>query len=91
MKFTKYFSGVIKNQGIPHIEVNEYQKAFNIVSLESRLDELYQLRDKERNNDRKYSYNIRIYDLEKKLNRLTMENTPNNVLKYMLSKSRYNY
>jgi hypothetical protein len=89
MKFTRYFSGVIKNNGIPNIAVSEYQKVFNIVSLENRIDELYRLKDKERNQDRKYRFDIRIKHLEDQLNRLTMENTPQNILKYMLNKSMY--
>lgn len=91
MKFTKYFAGVIKNDGIPHVNVDEYQKLFNIVSLENRLDELYKLRDKERSNDRKYSLEIRIFVLKEKLDRLTMENTPKNLLKYMLNESRFEH
>lgn len=90
MKFTRYFSGVIKNQGIPHIDVNHYQRVFNIVSLENRIDELQSLKDNERSHDRKYSYDIRITRLRNQLDKLTMENTPQNVLKYMLSKSQFN-
>ena len=89
MKFTRYFSGIIKNNGIPHIHTNAYQKLFNIVSLENRLDELWQLKEKEPNKDRKYRFEIRIKEFESILNRLTMENTPKNVLKYMLSNSHF--
>lgn len=87
MKFTRYFSGIIKNNGIPHIDTNAYQKLFNIVSLENRLDELWQLKEKETSRDRKYRFELRIKDLEDKLNRLTMENTPENILKYMVKHS----
>ena len=87
MKFTKYFSGIIKNQGVPHITISEYQKVFNIISLENRIDELYRLKNKESSTTRKYRYDIRIKQLEDKLHRLTLENTPQNLLKYMLSKS----
>ena len=40
MKYTKYFSGVIKNQGIPHLNVEQYGRFMNIVSLEGKLQEL---------------------------------------------------
>ena len=89
MKFTRYFAGVIKNQGIPHIGINEYQRLFNIITLEAKLEELYRLKDKERNHNMKYTLDIRIHDLKTKLDRLTMENSPQNVLKYMLSKSKF--
>ena len=89
MKFTRYFSGVIKNQGIPHIDVNEYCRLFNIITLEAKLEELYKLQDKGRSHNTKYMLDIRIHDLKTKLDRLTMENTPQNVLKYMLSESKF--
>ena len=89
MKFTRYFAGVIKNQGIPHIDVNEYQRLFNIIALEAKLEELYKLQDKGRSHNTKYMLDIRIHDLKTKLDRLTMENTPQNVLKYMLSESKF--
>lgn len=89
MKFTRYFSGVIKNQGIPHIDVNEYRRLFNIITLEAKLEELSRLKDNERNHDRKYMLDSRIHDLKTQLDRLTMENTPQNVLKYMLSESDF--
>lgn len=89
MKFTRYFSGIIKNQGIPHIDVNEYRRLFNIISLEAKLEELYNLKDNERNHDRKYMLDSRIHTLKEQLDRLTLENTPQNVLKYMLSKSEF--
>lgn len=89
MKFTRYFSGIIKNQGIPHIDVNEYRRLFNIISLEAKLEELYKLKDNERSHDRKYALDIRIHTLKGQLDRLTLENTPQNVLKYMLSESEF--
>ena len=89
MKFTRYFSGVIREKGIPQINVQEYQRLFNIITLEIRLDELTQLKDNERSHDRKYMLDIRIFNLKQQLNRLTMENTPQNVLKYMLSESKF--
>ncbi|WP_027125270.1 hypothetical protein [Gelidibacter mesophilus] len=91
MKFTRYFAGVIKNQGIPHIDVNEYRRLFNIISLEAKLEELYKLNDNERSHDRKYTLDIRIHTLKELLDRQTMENTPQNVLKYMLSESKSEY
>ena len=91
MKFTRYFAGVIKNQGIPHIDVNEYRRLFNIITLEAKLEELYKLQDNGRSHNTKYMLDIRIHDLKTKLDRLTMENTPQNVLKYMLSESKFEY
>jgi hypothetical protein len=89
MKFTKYFASVIKSNGVPHLNVDEYQKLFNIITLETRLNELQQLKDNERNHNRNYSLGTRIFNLEQKLNRLTMENSPANLLKYMVQESRF--
>ena len=54
MKFSRYFAGVIKNQGIPHIDVNEYRRLFNIITLEAKLEELYKLQDKGHSHNTKY-------------------------------------
>ncbi|WP_026754753.1 hypothetical protein [Sediminibacter sp. Hel_I_10] len=89
MKFTRYFSATIKNNGIPQINTNEYSKLFNIITLESRIDELYRLKDKETNNGRKYKLKIRIFELKETLHWLTMENSPKNIMKYMLNQSKF--
>ena len=89
MKFTRCFSRVLKDHGTPDINVNHYQTLLNIIVLENKIELLTQMQSKVRNADRKFFLSSDITALQNQLNRLTMENKPENLLKYMLNQSRY--
>ncbi len=88
MKYTKYFSGVIKNQGIPHLNVEQYVRFMNIVSLEGRLQELFELKESIDNVEEIYKYDIRIYRVSNKIKGLTSDQYPKDVMQNMIYKSR---
>ena len=88
MKYTKYFSGVIKNQGIPHLNVEQYGRFMNIVSLEGRLQELTELKESIDDPEEVYKYDIRIYRISKKIQGLTSDQYPKDVMQNMIYKSR---
>ncbi|WP_179007082.1 hypothetical protein [Winogradskyella forsetii] len=89
MKFTRYFSKVLKEQGTPNINVDHYQRLLNIIVLENKIDLLYKLQksNHSRRGERMYQHDIS--NLQSILDRLTMENKPENLLKYMLNASRF--
>jgi len=89
MKFTRYFSRILKEQGTPNININEYQRMLNIIVLENKIDLLYKLQKDHysRKNENPFAYDIS--NLKSILDRLTMENKPENLLKYMLNESRF--
>ncbi|MEM6514873.1 MAG: hypothetical protein AAF688_01730, partial [Bacteroidota bacterium] len=89
-KFTRYFSYVLQNHGTPDINPEEYSRMLNIIVLENKIDLLEQIQKRVRHADRKHYLSADITQLRNKLNRLTMENKPENLLKYMLKESRYN-
>ena len=84
MKYTRYFSGILKHHGIPNLNVEQYARLMNIVSLEGRLQELLRLKEKENT----YKYDIRMHHLEKQLTGLTSSGYPKHVLNDMIVKSR---
>jgi hypothetical protein len=43
MKFTNYYSSLLKLQGVPHLNVRKYQRIFNIIIIETRIDETNKL------------------------------------------------
>ena len=88
MKYTKYFSGVIKNQGIPHLNVEQYGRFMNIVSLEGRLQELSELKESFDNPEEIYKYDIKIYRISKKIKGLTSDQYPKEVMQNMIYKPR---
>ena len=88
MKYTKYFSGVIKNQGIPSLNVEQYARFMNIVSLEGRLQELLDLKKSLDNPEEIYKYDIRIYRISNKIKGLTSDQFPKDIMQNMIYKSR---
>jgi len=40
MRYIKYFSDILKHQGVPNLNVEQYARLMNIVSLEGILQEL---------------------------------------------------
>lgn len=88
MRFTKYYNGVVKNQGIPNLNSEQYCRLMNIISLEGRLQELMSLKEKIKDPAKRNQYDIRILTLEGKLAELTSRNYPKYVLNDMLIRSR---
>jgi len=89
MTFTRYFSYILKNHGTPDIKVDEYQRLLNIIVLENKIDLLEKMQSKVRHADRKYFLSADILLLQQQLDKMTMENRPENLLKYMLNESRF--
>ena len=89
MNFTRYFSAILKERGTPDVNVNEYQRMLNIIVLENKIDLLRNLQSRERHANRKHFLKVDIMKYQNQLNQLTMENRPENLLKYMLNKSKF--
>ena len=88
MKYTKYFSGVLRNQGVPNLNVEQYARLMNIVSLEGRLQELLDLKEGLKSPNDHYKYDVRIHRLSNKLKGLTSSEYPKDVMQNMLYKSK---
>ena len=88
MRYTKYFSGVLKNQGTPNLNVEQYARLMNIVSLEGRMQELNDLKKAIKNPNEHYKYDIRIHRLSKTLKGLTNDEYPKEVMHSMVFESR---
>ena len=88
MRYTKYFSGVIRNQGIPNLNVEQYARLMNIVSLEGRLMELNDIKKSIKNRDEAYKYDVRIYKVSNKIKGLTLDEYPKDVMQDMVYKSK---
>jgi len=72
MKYTKYFSGVLRNQGVPNLNVEQYAKLMNIVSLEGRLQELLDIKETIQNREEYYKYDVRISRSTVKIKELSL-------------------
>ena len=87
MKYTKYFSGVLRNQGVPNLNVEQYARLMNIVSLEGRLQELLDIKDTIQNREDYYKYDVRINRITNKIKALTLYILSKELMQNMIFKS----
>ncbi|NND52911.1 MAG: hypothetical protein HKN54_10930 [Flavobacteriaceae bacterium] len=87
MRFTRYYSKLIKTQGIPHLDVNQYCRVMNIVSLEGRLQELNDLKKELKHPNEHYKYDVRIHRITQQLKSLTLDQYPKDVIEQMVYSS----
>ena len=87
MKYTKYFSGVLRNQGVPNLNVEQYAKLMNIVSLEGRLQELLDIKET-LNRDEYYKYDVRINKITNKIKEVTQDVLPKELMQNMIFNSK---
>lgn len=76
MRYTKHFSGVLRNQGVPNLNVEQYARLMNIVSLEARLQELLDLKESIPNREEYYKYDVRINRISNKIKELSFDVLP---------------
>jgi hypothetical protein len=88
MKYTKYFSGVLRNQGVPNLNVEQYARLMNIVSLEGRMQELLDIKETITNREEYYKYDVRIKRLAAKIEALTASEPPNALMQHMVLTSK---
>ena len=87
MKYTKYFSGVLRNQGVPNLNVEQYAKLMNIVSLEGRLQELLDIKET-LNREEYYKYDVRINRITNKIKEVTLDVLPKELMQNMIFNSK---
>ena len=87
MKYTKYFSGVLRNQGVPNLNVEQYTRLMNIVSLEGRLQELLDVKET-LNREEYYKYDVRINRISNKIKELTLDVLPKELMQNMIFNSK---
>ena len=88
MKYTKYFSGVLRNQGVPNLNVEQYAKLMNIVSLEGRLQELLDIKETIQNREEYYKYDVRINRITNKIKEVTQDVLPKELMQNMIFNSK---
>ncbi|WP_115460873.1 hypothetical protein [Winogradskyella aurantiaca] len=87
MKFTRYYSSLIKASGVPHLSVEQFQLINNIIALEIRINE-QELINKYLSGDAKVILNKRSYSCYSKLHNLTNGKAPDEVFKNIIVSSK---
>jgi len=88
MKYTRYYSRVLKAHGIPHISVDQQCRLMNIVSLEGRLSELESLKKDLKLSSEAHNYDVKIYKVKQQILGLTADVYPKDLFNEMIVKSR---
>jgi hypothetical protein len=76
MKYTSYFSRLLKSQGIPHLSADAFALYMNIVHLEGRIAQLEELSRQTKNEDTKFALKLQKGLLEEKIMKLTNHREP---------------
>ena len=84
MKFTRYYSNLIKARGIPNLDVGQFQLINNIIALEIRINE-QELIYKNLVGEPKVWVGKRNYSCYNKLNNLTKGKEPHEVFERIMS------
>jgi hypothetical protein len=84
MKFTSYYSKVVKSQGVPHLSVKQHQYLMNILHIEAGLHHLELLQCEGPSSANK---NRAIFNLKNKLESLTKKQAPETILQDMVEQS----
>ena len=88
MRFIWYYSKLLDAQGVPHISVEQHKRLFNIIALETRIDEATRLKESEQENELKFKCEFRIMKLKDKLKNLTGNQEPKDIIENILSQSQ---
>ena len=80
MRFTKYYSNLIKASGVLHLEVKQFQTIMNIIFLECQIKE-QEVIGKHLSGDAKVMLGKRSYMTYNKLNNLTQGKKPKELFK----------
>ena len=87
MRFTKYYSGVIKSNGVPNLSIEQHCRLMNIISLEGQLNAIEQPKKSHKRTDGYHIYDIKIHRIQQKLKGQTLDQYPKDVLSDMVYRS----
>ncbi len=87
MKYTSYFSQVLKGNGSPHLNQDMFALYMNVVHLEGRIAQLNDLANNAEQNDQKFVYKLKIDGIEGKIKTLTNRMEPKELLHSLVQNS----
>ena len=89
MKYSKYFGYMTRNNGQPHLDLLQFQRMMNIISVEGIIYGLKTIKEKYKDTPGYYQYDTDILNHEKRLGKLSNDLTTEDLFKEMLRSSEY--
>ena len=80
MKYTKYFSFIVKENGQPLLEEHQFRLMMNIIFLEGVISGLNKSKAANKGTDQYYKYDIILLNVERELSELTGNLKPSDLL-----------
>jgi len=83
MKYSKYFGAVTKDNGQPNLNTEQFRRMMNIVSAEGVIHGLRIIKEKYKNTNAYYKFDLDIFKHQRVLTDLTGNVSPHDLLKEM--------
>ncbi len=87
MKYSKYFKGVLHNDGLPRLNAKEWSRMMNIAALEYGIVKLQKVRQLNQNSPEPYKYDLMIRKEQETLLSLTENKEPKELISSMIHES----
>ena len=81
MRYTNYFSSLVKEQGPPHLNPDQYRRMMNIVFLEGMIAGMEKIKIKEKSEV--FKYDMLIFKQNQVLTQLTGNLNPSRLIREM--------
>ena len=88
MKYSKYFGAVTKDNGQPNLNTEQFRRMMNIVSAEGVIHGLRIIKEKYKNTNAYYKFDLDIFKHQRVLTDLTGNVSPHDLLKEMYGYTR---
>ena len=87
MQFTRYYSRLIKAQGVPQLDTDQHCRLMNIIFLEGRLTALESLKKDLKNTTDHHKFDFKIHKVSLQIKALTEDQFPKDIMQNMIFKS----
>ena len=85
MQYTNYFSSLVREQGPPHLNTEQFRRMMNIVFLEGMIAGIEKIKVKEKSQT--FKYDMLIFKQNKRLAQLTGNLQPGQLIREMYQMS----
>ena len=88
MQYTKYFAILTKENGQPNLNTEQFRRMMNIVSVEGIINGMNRIKEKYKNTQYYYKYDLDIFKHQRVLKELSGNLDPDDLVKEMYRFSR---
>ena len=87
MIYSKYFKGVLHNDGLPQLNAKQWARMMNIAALEYGITRLEKVKEMNQNGPEPYKYNLMILKEKDILLNITENKEPQELISSMIHES----